>query len=92
MSIIADNAERVLELVKSNGGAMTGEQLRVELTDLSAADRRNAVARLRSEGRLTSTGATTLIQYHLPGRKPGKAEAKSPEPTKSTPVNTTPAT
>ncbi len=82
MSIISENAERVLELIKNNGGAMTGEQLRIELDDLSPADRRNAVARLRSEGRLTSTGATTLIQYHLPGKKAGKlAAAQSPSPT-----------
>ncbi|HDS1834341.1 TPA: hypothetical protein QEM98_000426 [Stenotrophomonas maltophilia] len=92
MSIIADNAERILELVRGNGGTMTGEQLRVELADISATDRRNAVARLRSEGRLTSTGATTLIRYHFPGRKQGKAEAEAEPPVAATSVSVTPAT
>lgn len=69
MSIISENADRIVNAITDNGGSMTGEQLREELSDMEAVDRRNAISRLRAENRITSTGATTRITYSLPGHK-----------------------
>lgn len=69
MSIISENADRIIQLITDNGGSMSGEKLREELADMEAVDRRKAIGKLREDGRITSTGATTRVTYYLPDQK-----------------------
>jgi hypothetical protein len=69
VTIISNNANRILDLITENGGSMSGDKLRVEVADLSPVDRRKAIGKLREEGRIVSTGATTRVTYYLPGQK-----------------------
>jgi hypothetical protein len=69
VTIISDNANRILDLVTEHGGSLSGDQLRAEVADLSPVDRRKAIGKLREEGRIVSTGATTRVTYYLPGLK-----------------------
>lgn len=69
MSIISENADRIIQLITDNGGSMSGEKLREELADMEAVDRRKAIGKLREEGRIVSTGATTRVTYYLPNSR-----------------------
>ena len=82
MSIISENADRIIQLLTDNGGSMSGEKLREELADLEAIDRRKALGRRREEGRITSTGATTRVTYYLPGHKPKANGTTAAAPTR----------
>jgi hypothetical protein len=75
MSIINDTAEEILRLLKENGGTISGAELRTHLADVSPANRLKAITNLRNEGRLKSTGATTLVVYHLPGVRQGASKS-----------------
>jgi hypothetical protein len=82
MTIISDNANRIVDLITENGGSMSGNRLRMEVADLSPLDRRKAIGKLREEGRIVSTGATTRVTYYLPGQKRRQEEPPSAAPLK----------
>lgn len=64
MSTASHVAELILDAVTAHGGSISGAELRAELEGVEPADRRYAINKLRAEGRLTSTGATTTIRYY----------------------------
>lgn len=80
VTIISNNANRILDLITENGGSISGDRLRMEVADLTPVDRRKAIGKLREEGRIVSTGATTRVTYYLPGqkRRPDAAPAAAP--------------
>lgn len=77
MSNASRTAELILEALTTHGGSISGAQLRAELEGVDPVDRRNAINKLRAEGHLTSTGATTTIRYHSTHAGDASAEAKA---------------
>ncbi|MDZ5815066.1 hypothetical protein U4I65_08475 [Stenotrophomonas maltophilia] len=77
MSNAARTAELILDALTAHGGSISGAQLRAELEGVDPVDRRNAINKLRAEGHLTSTGATTTIRYHSTPAGKASAETKA---------------
>lgn len=77
MSIIADNAERILKLIREHGGSITGAQLReaIDSLDMDLPDLRSAIARLSKDKRIRVVGATRNITYHVAGKASKAASA-----------------
>lgn len=78
MSNASRTAELILEALTAHGGSISGVQLRAELEGVEPVDRRNAINKLRAEGHLTSTGATTTIRYHSTHAVEASTEATAP--------------
>jgi hypothetical protein len=58
-------ADQILDVIAKAGGSISGADLRDALPDVADANRRYHAGQLRAQGRITTTGGTSNMVYHL---------------------------
>ena len=79
MGKIADNAVIILSAITDNGGKASAAELRELLPDMTNTDRGAAMSLLKSSGKVTSSGATSQIEYRVKSRTRQDAAPSAPK-------------
>lgn len=69
-------ADQILDVIAKAGGSISGTDLRDALPDVSDANRRYHAGQLRAQGRITTTGGTSNMVYHLADGNTASAPAE----------------